>query len=213
LATNAIHAANADNATHASDGVPPGTIMAFGGTVCPAGWVFCDGTIYDGANNNYSALYNVIGTIWGNGTIIGLGTTNATGGTKPFNVPDLRGMFLRGVDGTRGDLPDENNRVRIYAGSFSGNNIGTYESDQYASHSHTTSVSKDGSHQHNIALTRVSVSSGGSYGDTPVGLPDGNPTDAVTANDGAHTHTITIGNAGGAETRPRNMAVLYIIKL
>lgn len=54
--------------------VPPGTILEFGGTVAPAGYVLCDGSEYD--QTKYEDLYKALGTFFG-----GTATT--------FNVPTI----------------------------------------------------------------------------------------------------------------------------
>ena len=67
--------------------IPSGTITAFGGTNIPAGWLLCDGRLVTSAQ--YPRLYGAIGKSWGgvpDGPIVN------------FNLPDLRGQFLRGVD-------------------------------------------------------------------------------------------------------------------
>lgn len=99
---------------------PAGMIMAFGGPAenIPAGWLLCDGSAV--SRSTYSNLYDAIGVSWGTGD-------NAT----TFNLPDLRGMFLRGVagDDLEGD-PDANNRVSRYDnGGNTGNNVGSYQGD------------------------------------------------------------------------------------
>lgn len=67
---------------------PTGFIGTFGMRAIPKGWLLCDGKAY--SRNDYSELFATIGTVWGEGD-----------GVTTFNVPDLRGMFLRGVDGGR----------------------------------------------------------------------------------------------------------------
>lgn len=64
---------------------PPGAITAFAASSPPTGWLTCDGTAV--SRTSYAALFAVIGTTWG----IGDGSTT-------FNLPDLRGQFLRGYD-------------------------------------------------------------------------------------------------------------------
>ncbi|GAA4667059.1 phage tail protein [Bartonella pachyuromydis] len=71
-----------------SDLYPTGFIGSFGMRAIPRGWLLCDGKAY--LRSDYRALYETIGTVWGEGDSV---TT--------FHVPDLRGMFLRGVDGGR----------------------------------------------------------------------------------------------------------------
>ena len=69
----------------------PGTIVAYGGIALPpnSGWVMCDGGPYDGSvGTAYHNLFLAIGYNYG-------------GSGSSFNVPDLRGKFLRGVNGTQ----------------------------------------------------------------------------------------------------------------
>jgi microcystin-dependent protein len=56
--------------------VPAGTIVAYGGSTPPAGWLLCDGAAQ--SSTTYPDLFGAIGYTWG-----------GSGGT--FNVPDLRG--------------------------------------------------------------------------------------------------------------------------
>jgi len=81
----AIVSSQASIATHALDGNPPGTILAFGGSSAPAGFLFCDGSSY--SVSSYPSLYATIGTTWGQGSSPG----------STFNVPDLRSKFPLGA--------------------------------------------------------------------------------------------------------------------
>lgn len=104
-ARHAVHAAHAAHATEADNGAPSGTIVAFAGHVAPDGWVLCDGRALSSSSSNN--LFLAIQTVWGDGSSDDDPATD-------FNVPDLRGMFLRGlgedgtVDGSRelGTLQD-----------------------------------------------------------------------------------------------------------
>ncbi len=63
-----------------------GEIVAFAGNYAPAGWAFADGqTLLDTSN---LALFNVIGTMYGNG------------GPGTFDLPDLDGRTIIGADGS-----------------------------------------------------------------------------------------------------------------
>ena len=60
----------------------------------PSGFLYCDGSSYGNVSNfpasgQYQDLYNVIGYQYG-------------GSGQNFNVPDLRGEFIRGYDDSRG---------------------------------------------------------------------------------------------------------------
>ena len=66
-----------------------GEIKMYGGSLEPEGWVFCDGSAYDGAaSGKYNNLFDVISTTYGNGG----------GGSNMFNVPDMRGRVPAGMD-------------------------------------------------------------------------------------------------------------------
>lgn len=68
--------------------IPPGAVMSFAMSAAPVGWLPCDGAAIN--RTTYSALFNVVGTIHGIGD-----------GSNTFNVPDLRGEFIRGWDNGR----------------------------------------------------------------------------------------------------------------
>lgn len=67
----------------------PGMMVEYpiAGTTAPSGWVWADGSAYDGANVLYAPLYAVYGTTHGNGS----GLANS------FNVPDRRGRTVIGA--------------------------------------------------------------------------------------------------------------------
>lgn len=81
--------------TNNSSGVSAGTVMNFAATAAPAGWIKANGAAV--SRSAYAGLFLAIGTTFGAGD-----------GATTFNVPDLRGEFLRclddgrGVDGGRG---------------------------------------------------------------------------------------------------------------
>jgi len=185
--------------------VPPGSIMAFGGQTnrIPAGWLLCDGSALDAHAPEYGRLFEAIQQSWGNGG------ASATGARFPaipagptqtdFNLPDLRGVFLRGVNGARDDgyrdidanVP--NSRLNIFQGGNIGNQIGTFQTDAFESHNH--------SYQDYWA------------NDTTLG--DGTIDQyALGTSDTLYVRisSRTTGLRGGTETRPNNAYVNYIIK-
>ena len=98
---------------------PAGMIMPFAGPAenIPEGWLLCDGSEIN--RSDYANLYDAIGVCWG----IGDGSTT-------FNLPDLRGMFLRGVSGDSGNDEDADSRVLLKDnGGNTGNNVGSYQGD------------------------------------------------------------------------------------
>jgi microcystin-dependent protein len=166
-------------AVYAYNGVPVGSVMAYMGTNPPAGWLLCDGASLSRAT--YAALYAVIGN--------SSGTNSAT----TFKLPDLRGMFLRGVNGSRADAytdPDVNSRAAAGAGGNT-NSVGSVQTDQLKSHNHSNGV--------NDKLVRNDGNNTIIQTDFNVGQID-----CVQA--------APILPFGGNETRPKNVYVNYIIK-
>jgi len=69
--------------------LPAGAVQLFAMTTPPTGWVECNGGAV--SRTTYADLFAAIGTTWGSGD-----------GSTTFNVPDLRGEFVRGWDNGRG---------------------------------------------------------------------------------------------------------------
>lgn len=67
----------------------PGIVLPYAGSTAPTGWLLCSGQAV--SRTTYAALFAVIGTAFGTGD-----------GSATFNVPDLRGEFVRGLDNGRG---------------------------------------------------------------------------------------------------------------
>lgn len=65
--------------------IPSGMLAPFAGTSAPSGWFLCYGQAV--SRTTYAALFTAIGTTYGTGD-----------GTTTFNLPDLRGRTIAGVD-------------------------------------------------------------------------------------------------------------------
>lgn len=76
------------------DGVPIGAIIPYAGSTAPFGTLICNGAAI--SRSAYPELFEAIGTTWGAGD-----------GSTTFNIPDLRGYFLRGVGGNSAGLAAE----------------------------------------------------------------------------------------------------------
>jgi hypothetical protein len=118
--------------------------------------------------------------------------------SKYFATPDYRGEFLRGIDLSQFDDPDALNRFSITNdGRLSGGVIGSYEQDNFQNHLHSLTFS-DG---------MESI-----YGfETTDQLVGGLATSSPGLKHFVLTGTDT-GYAGGAETRPINQYVCYLIR-
>ena len=118
--------------------VPAGKISMFSVETPPTGWLECNGSTFDA--NIYVDLSNAIGTMWSD--------------DNTYKVPDLRGLFLKGWDGT--------------------GTMGTYEEDENFEHdhptinhehTHTALSNFDGAHEHglNQAVFNTTHGRGGAY--------------------------------------------------
>ena len=68
---------------------PAGLVAPFSMSSCPSGWLAADGSAVSRAT--YAALFAAVGTTFGAGD-----------GSTTFNLPELRGEFIRGWDNGRG---------------------------------------------------------------------------------------------------------------
>lgn len=103
-------------------GVPVGTILPYGGSSAPPGYLPCDGRVV--SRIDYPQLFVAIATAWG-----GDGNPN-------FHLPDLRGRFLRGWDNGEGNDPDIADRFTLYPKGSMGDAVGSYQNDQLGNHKH-----------------------------------------------------------------------------
>lgn len=165
-----------------SQQTPSGTIVAFGGKDLPAGWLRCDGGRLK--ITDHPRLFSAIGTSWGDPD----GPENVE-----FNLPDLAGMFLRGVTTDKKRDPDSSKRTSSQDGGNTGAAVGSYQPDAFAAHNHMQRV-----------LARPGASGPKQVRISYVVDAPGIPYDQDTA----YTH-----DSGGSETRPKNVFVHYIIKL
>ena len=186
-------------------GVPAGSVFALAGSQAgvPTGYLECDGSSV--SRSTYSALFAVIGTTYGSAS------------STTFNLPNLRGQFIRGVN-TTGSGTDANR------------NIGSSQSEDNKSHNHSISVSGTTSNPTPTLTGDVRrISEGYRAQGTASGVftKELDGTNDITGAsstspvagfsiDATHTHTFSAsGNTGnqGSETRPSNVAMMYIIKI
>ena len=153
---------------------PVGSIVMWPSATVPSGWLHCNGQSVN--RNTYQDLFNVIGTTYG------------ADDANHFDVPDMRGLFVRGWANGESDDPDRASRTNRGDGT-TGDNVGTKQDDQYKSHNHN--------------LLYGSGSFGGSSGAV---TPRGSNTPTVPG------ITDRISSSGGNETRPKNIAMMYIIR-
>jgi microcystin-dependent protein len=191
--------------------MPVGTITAFAGPVnrIPPDWMLCDGSTLN--KNNEPKLFNRIGTMWG-------GT-----GQPDFKLPDLRGRFLRGVDGGSTLDPDlagrtvQNPSCTPAEMGICRNSPGSLQADATKKPNKDFETGVTGQHSHlSVAnFDRALAYDGqetihetdGIGGGQEPNLKDSKPLVAA----GDHKHIIATG--GDNETRPKNAYVLWIIRV
>ena len=162
--------------------VPSGTVLYFAGETAPAGWLKANGAAV--SRTAYAALFAAIGTTYGLGD-----------GRSTFNLPDLRGEFIRGWDDGRGvDSPRPMGSAQVDAvrqhyhgiGYISPNN----DDGAFVVRNWTTAE------QQNLQFI------------------NGNGNSAIrTLSASSNLGTTNAIDESAGETRPRNVALLAIIKI
>ena len=152
---------------------PVGKVIIWTTTNAPAGYLKCDGS--EVSRFTYAELFNAIGTTFGGGN-----------GYSTFNIPDLRGVVVRGHDAGRG--------------VDNGRGFSSFQGDDFASHFHTngslqvTASSRAGGGESMLVVSgQFTGGSGGMQFTFPVNR--GNT-----------------GSNGGNETRMKNVALTFCIK-
>jgi microcystin-dependent protein len=153
-----------------------GSIVAYTANTVPSGYLECNGAAVN--RTDFSALFAVVSDDFGNGD-----------GSTTFNLPDLRGEFIRGWDHGATNDPDSGSRLDRGDG-VTGDRIGTTQADEIESHTH-------------IFPSVPYIMEGGT------GLSDNGGSQRGQSN----LNTKTLGSTGGStETRPRNVYMMYLIK-
>jgi microcystin-dependent protein len=155
------------------DLTPAGVVIAHAANAAPAGYLKANGAAV--SRTVYAALFTAIGTTFGVGD-----------GSTTFNVPNLRGEFLRGWDDGRGI---DTGRV-----------FGSAQLDAMQGHYHTV---RAGANTGNGIVAGTATEGTTLVNDT---VPAGGRVQSP-ASDGVNGTPRT-----AAETRGRNIALLYCIK-
>ena len=185
------------------------------------GWFICDGRRIDTLPYLSSSEKDTLVTL-----------QFVSGKPNPYHLPDLRGYFLRGVDGGSGNDPGHAARTGI------GSKLGGIQEEDFKSHNHTQTnhqhtgtTDMGGMHRHNFSDISWSENRPGGLNNLigSSGTDNDNShyttSSTTSASDGLseHTHSFTTSTAvggaptiqhnGGNETRPKNIGVYYIIKV
>lgn len=192
------------------DILPTGAIFAFPSASIPDGYLPCEGQ--ELSTSQFPKLYSVIGNTFG-------------GNKKVFNLPDLQGQFIRGLD-RDGNIDCDSENIR---------DLGSIQEDSFQGHGHIaigrrTVTDYDGSHQHEL----YKEEHGGGMGTIFYSVNhDGfaysencKKGKVKISSAGSHNHSFTpqvevgepVNSTYGisrvtSETRPTNMALIFCIKV
>lgn len=158
----------------AARAVPSGSIIMHAGSTAPTGYLACNAAAV--SRSTYADLFAVIGTTYGVGD-----------GSTTFNLPDMRGLFVRGA-GAHGTM------TKAAGGAFDGGSVGATDNDKIQGHKHD--------------LSNVPASyDGGIGGGSNSWSGTATKTTTTPVSDGTNGTPRT-----GNETKPASISLLYCIK-
>lgn len=150
--------------------VPVGTVVTYYGSTAPDGWLECNGApVFN--TTPHEALFEQLRI-----------TLGLPSGLSSINRPDLRGVFVRGLDNGRNKDPDLGTRT-MPDGSL-GYGVGSYQDDEFEIHDHSEQ---------------------GFRAQYPSWTYRGDRTERA-----AYSRTGPAGES--TETRPKNVYLMFIIK-
>jgi len=163
-------------------GIPAGAIAHFAMNAAPTGWLKANGAAV--SRSTYATLFTAIGTTFGAGD-----------GSTTFNVPELRGEFIRGWDDSRG--------------IDSGRAFGSAQDDQMQTI--TGSLTNPGTASAPFANA---MTTSGALSQTSTGSARilGRDTASFAGARLDFNSALSSGARTGSETRGRNIALLACIK-
>lgn len=176
-----------------------GMLMPYAGPTVPAGWLLCYGQAV--SRSTYAALFTAIGATWGAGD-----------GATTFNVPDLRGRALFGVDAMGGVPADRLTSASLGSGVSA--TLGVGGGNENAPQGSYTVTVTDPGHVHQETYTnQIGTYGGNLVSGTNTGPAGGIPAAYNTqiAKTGI-TVTVTDNNVGQSENLPPAAIVNWIIK-
>lgn len=119
--------------------MPTGSVIPFAGSVLPGNvgdWLFCDGSVQNRQVNSVNtALFDALGITYGAGD-----------GSTTFNIPDLRGRVVAGLDNMNGT--QSQNRLIGTISGLNGDNLGAAGGDEGVTLTAAQSGLPDHTHTH-----------------------------------------------------------------
>ncbi|BCQ53763.1 hypothetical protein BLKGLAD_28250 [Burkholderia gladioli pv. gladioli] len=239
---NSLRFATTEWVTAAIGTASIGQIVMEARTSTRAGYVKCDGSQYKRADYPALWAYaQASGALvseaeYASGRWGGFSTAD---GQTYFRVPDLRGEFLRCWSDGRGDV-DAGRAIGSFQASQNQAHTHAASSSTVDDHAHNVWSGPNGWHEHGVnqtphahitwtgAVQVAGTAPGAGMGPyngrvtqmwsdeamANIGIAGNGTHDHAIAMDGAgkHAHTISVQADGGAEARPRNVALLAMIR-
>ena len=180
--------------------VPAGIVSAFAGVTAPSGWLMCYGQAV--SRTDYSALFTALSTTYGAGD-----------GSTTFNIPDMRGRAIAGVDNMGGTAASRLTSTVLSAsntlGATGGTQTHTLTTAELASHNHTQNSHNhtQDSHNHTQNAHGHVVSANSFAGDLEVTVgPLGGDGNKYSLTDSANDASSTTANLYARNTTATNIA-------
>ena len=169
-------------------GVPTGMILPHTTATDPTGFIECDGAAV--SRSTYSALFGIISDDYGAGD-----------GSSTFNVPDLRGTFIRGF--ANGSANDADRAARTNRGDgTTGDVVGSKQADAIRNIVGEQAAAYAALHQSGLSLTGAFYKAG----TASTNYSEQSGLGARLGFDASRTV------ATGSDNRPLNVQMMYCIK-
>lgn len=153
-------------------GVPVGTLLPFAGSTAPNNFLLCYGQAVSRAT--YANLFDRLGTTYGSGD-----------GSTTFNIPDLRGRVIAGIDNLGGS--SANTVTDVSADSLGGT---------FGAETHTLTVDEMPSHFHTVVVPSTGAAAGG----------------GTSAKNSTNGQTDSTGGGGAHNNMQPTLFMSYIIR-
>lgn len=178
---------------------PSGTLVAYAGNSEPNGYLFCNGQ--EVSRSIYADLFAVIGTTYGSGN-----------GSTTFNVPDLRGRAIFGLDNLGGAAAS--GRLTQAGSGIQSTVLGAAGGSQnLQSHTHTgTTGSENSSHTHGYTLRQSLVGGFSPSGSGGAWLTDQSGNTGTQSTNHQHNFTTNASGSGSSGNIPPAMVLNWLIK-
>lgn len=168
---------------------PVGSILSYGGSVAPPGWLICDGA--ELPKINYPELATTLGTTYNVN-----GSTPISDAVNNFRLPDFRGHSPIGPGTPATGTPGAG--VTYTHGTKTGERLHALTVGEVPRHTHgpgTLATNTQAATNVDSKTTGVSVNSG----TTGISVNGDNAIISVTSTGSAHTHSL-VGPSGAADT-------------